>query len=255
MVPDCDRRGIQQDDIGGIDAMAQNPFRKFHAAGWWADVDFTEVDQRTIGFAGMEFDEVADVVDEGVFINPRNVSGGKEEWLVWERFAMEMGDIYGCTTEEKEEAFWRTLVADSDGQGSLAPEDFGVMYRCWRSDPGGERRALYASFTDQLCYTTSGRKIFLTKRGYLGERSGIIETGDTVCILKGGKLPIIGRKTGLYIEQVTEEDVDGARVVVKKVAVYSVVGSGGTYLHGLMDGEALGIAEEEGKEVEGVFFC
>jgi hypothetical protein len=67
LVPDWDRRGISENDFGGLDILEQNPFRAFNVAGWWEDVDAAVVDQRTVVFKGVEFDEVADVVEGDVF--------------------------------------------------------------------------------------------------------------------------------------------------------------------------------------------
>ncbi|KAH8672833.1 heterokaryon incompatibility protein-domain-containing protein [Tricladium varicosporioides] len=259
-VPDWDRRGIKEiQDFRGIDSFGRNVFREFNAAGWWEDVEVTGVGQngRTIMFAGVEFDKIVAVVDADLYIDPRSVSGGEEQCIMWESFALQVGNTYGETAEEREEAFWRTLVADSDGRGDFAPQEFGKMFRCWRSNEPPSRLAhteteLYKGFVDQLFNTARGRRIFLTERGYLGIGSWEIGTGDSISILKGGKVPIVGRASGLMLEKDVEDE--GVKVRKKMVNVYSILGSGGTYVHGLMDGEAVGIVEDEGLDVTGVLY-
>ncbi|PMD29414.1 HET-domain-containing protein [Hyaloscypha variabilis F] len=255
-VPDWDRRGIKENDFRGLDAMGSNPFREFNASAGWGDVKLVEVNRRTIWSAGMVFDEVAAVVDGDIFQDPNAVAGDETEWDSWAGFALSMGDAYGYTAEEKEEAFWRTLVADADGKGEGAPQEFGEMYRHWRDNNpplNFSENNTYKTFRDQLFVTTRGRKLFLTKRGYLGIGSWQIEEGNMVCILQGGKLPIVGRDSGASFERVQTEETEGASR--ERVSVYQLVGSGGTYIHGIMDGEAVGIIEEEGEELSGVFLC
>ena len=166
-----------------------------------------------------------------------------------------MGDMYGETAEEKEEAFWRTLVADSDGKGSFALPEFGNMFKCWRTNnpPSDLDEGLYKQFKDQLLWTTRGRMLFLTKRGYLGLSHCWIEEGDSISILNGGKLPILGRASGATTMAFEAEPTDDG--VGELVYAYRLVGGGGTYVHGIMDGEAVGIIEEEGGRRGGVFFC
>jgi hypothetical protein len=252
-VPDWDRRGIKENDFGDRDSL-EVTFREFHASAGWDGVEFVEMDRRTIGFAGELFDEIAVVVDGDIFRDPAGVDRAETEWGAWEGFAISMGDTYGEKAEDKEEAFWRILVAGSDGKGSFAPQEFGKMFRCWRTNtpPSDVEEALYKSFTHQLFRTTRGRKLFLTKRGYLGISHCWIEEGDSISILRGGKLPILGRASGAAV-MASEEDAD--EVAAELVPIYRLVGGGGTYVHGIMDGEAVGILKKEGGTRGGVFFC
>jgi len=131
----------------------------------------------------MVFDEFVAVVDGDIFQDPNVVAGDETEWDSWAGFALSMGDAYGDIAEKKEEAFWRTLVADADGKRKAAPQEFREMYRRWRNNNPPlkfSENNRYKTFRDQLFVTARGRKLFLTKRGYLGIGSWQIEEGNMV---------------------------------------------------------------------------
>jgi Heterokaryon incompatibility protein (HET) len=279
-VPDWGRRGIKEFDFVNREALGRKKaFRDFFcAAGDHSDVEFMTPpvgdSNQLIAFMGIDFDEVVAVVEGDVFDDPGAVSGEKEAWRVWHRFATEdsIHSDYPAVYEDNEEAYWRTLVADSDGEGGFAPSEFGVMYRRWRAGSGldprvrpgelplsrhytAEETEQFASFANALWLATRGRKLFRTKRGYLGLGTWEMEPGFRIHILNGGSLPVVGEATGAFVTQVGENE-EGVEVEEEEsFPIYRLVGSGGVYLHGIMDGEVLGIAENEGLEVKPVCFC
>jgi hypothetical protein len=72
-----------------------------------------------------------------------------------------------------------------------------------------------------------GRKIISTKRGYIGLATEAVAAGDVVCILLGGRMPVILRPNGGNYQFLCE-----------------------AYVHGLMFGEVLKVAELEGITAE-----
>ncbi|KAF8848155.1 hypothetical protein BDZ45DRAFT_296035 [Acephala macrosclerotiorum] len=218
---------------------------------------------------GYDFDEIAEVVEGDLFVEPSHVSGEKGAWTNWHHFATKLSSEYPAVYDDNEEAFWRTLVADSNGEGGLAPEEFGTMYRRWRAGSGlkpgarpgewlpsphytDEEIELFASFMSALDLATRGRKLFRTKRGYLGLGAWEMEPTLRIHVLHRGSLPVVGRDTSGFTQLV---DVEGKEVEGVRFPIYQLVGSGGVYIHGVMDGEILGIAEEEGLTVAPVWFA
>jgi hypothetical protein len=80
-------------------------------------------------------------------------------------------------------------------------------------------------------------RLFRTERGYLGISCKHILPGDKVCILWGGALPFILRQVGTAT--IPQSNQHGGRVV----ETFEFVG-GDAYIHGIVDGEALKIAEQ-----------
>jgi len=73
-----------------------------------------------------------------------------------------------------------------------------------------------------------------------------------MCILKGGKLPILGRASGATVMDSEEEPTDETGGESRRI--YRLVRGGGTYVHGIMDGDAVCIIEEAGGSQGGVSF-
>ncbi len=92
------------------------------------------------------------------------------------------------------------------------------------------------------------RRLFRTRRGYVGMSCPHVQKGDYVAVLWGGRLPFILRPrtlfrlleldgTSLPFQNLQEDDNDAT-------CAYELIG-GECYIHGLVDGEVLDIAENE----------
>lgn len=79
------------------------------------------------------------------------------------------------------------------------------------------------SYNNSLYVTVVGRKLFVTEEGYVGFGPSQIEEGDTAAILGGGKCPYILRRSNGS----KEASNDSYRLL------------GGSYIHGMMNGEAV----------------
>lgn len=134
-----------------------------------------------------------------------------------------------------EDWFWRTLVADRDPTGSACPAWYKLASEHVLQDSDGldldTRRLMFESssglvfdFLNRVQSVIWGRRLVILDQGYvvLGPRS--CERGDLVCILYGCSVPVLLRRHG--------EGGD-----------YTFIGE--CYVHGMMDGEAITLKEQQ----------
>lgn len=139
------------------------------------------------------------------------------------------------TGETFEEVLWRSLIANVDESGRLAPSKYGDFYQSWLAmlkmpveQPGGWTKADEDLFFQARQFAAAwnnhgkGRKLFHTSRGYLGLTSLGTCKGDIVCLFLGANVPFILRSS-------TPTEA-GDRT-------YALVGE--CYIHGLMSGEGM----------------
>ncbi|KAN0108649.1 Heterokaryon incompatibility protein (HET) domain containing protein [Hyaloscypha variabilis] len=151
----------------------------------------------------------------------------QREWRLLARIDMPDCSSY-VAGGEAIEAFWRVLVSDyhwemSGIQRRCESRDYKA-YRNWKRDLEaiGEvwtsdlAAVYYASFRR----TCSGRRFFITKKGYFGMGPAELSEGDQVYILAGGKVPLV-------LRPVSGSQPDTFELV------------GDCYIHGVMDGEAV----------------
>ncbi|KAI9857566.1 MAG: hypothetical protein M1813_008158 [Trichoglossum hirsutum] len=138
------------------------------------------------------------------------------------------------TGEELSEVYWRTLVANRV-QGQVPPSTLETSYKAFRTylkkiqgiggrldKKSGEAATLWA---DMQPYSIPLLQVFedvvfcVTERGYVGLAPRKAMAGDVISILLGSALPLVLRKFGPDTSE-----------------FYLV---GGSYIHGIMDGEAL----------------
>lgn len=173
---------------------------------------------------GFVFDTIIDVAEDW-FQTPKAISSWDMKWLKWHALYEEdppRADPYG-SDDAREEAYWRTLVADSDGEGGKAPDEFGDCFRIWRYwgshygvKPGGlptnklwlsdfdftqlpeltAKEKAYVTFLEQM-FATVRRKLFKTQRGYIGLGSWAVQPRWSVCTLHGGNFPILAQGAGI----------------------------------------------------------
>jgi hypothetical protein len=86
------------------------------------------------------------------------------------------------------------------------------------------------------------RSLFETTRHRFGRSCVHVLPGDKICLLYGGRLPFILRKAGM-VKLAANIDEPTKR------QAYQLIG-GECYVHGLVDGEGLKIAEREDSHVQ-----
>ncbi|KAM0421364.1 hypothetical protein ACHAPT_010899 [Fusarium lateritium] len=146
--------------------------------------------------------------------------------------------ISGCTILD---AYWRTLCLNIDPiKGSFESPDKAdantrafhddwwwellrhVKYRDVPGPPSKHFTPIFQQFTTHVAFLSSGRKLFISKGGYLGLAPEDASKGDQVWVLCGGRLPLI-------LRSLKKESGNSSRFE------YTFVGD--SYVHGIMDGE------------------
>lgn len=181
----------------------------------------------------------------GILFDKVKVCSGKSGHLF---HGVNRGPIYDCLSlvksskvsrykseNDRSRAFLRTLVADFV-HGKRATEsdvralDDWVMLK--QDHPGVEelsdRVKLTANLVEAVSAARNGRQFFMSEKGYMGLAPITTKAGDAVCILFGGQVPFILR----------ERDDFG----------HSMIGD--CYVHGIMNGEAIGNTRNKRNTVE-----
>lgn len=131
---------------------------------------------------------------------------------------------------------WLERLRKVDAQNTNENNDTESVTKCY--PPGlysetlpflpEELDSVKESFADKFqamvnLYTSGPRRLFRTEKGYVGTGFRTPQVGDKVCILKGGNVPFVLRKR--------DEGDD-----------YELVGD--AYVHGIMEGEVINMAEK-----------
>lgn len=195
-------------------------------------LEFQVVDGRILKVSGVKLDHV---LSDGI-AGCNEVSFGEKEILVmqrkWRRLCgLNMHNRSNYMAGGKAtNAFWRTLVNDMLEQGDLTiigryqTEDYKV-YRMWVEELEDSDTPYWKSRHVQSYHTVfraacSGRRFFVTKKGYFGIGPAELEEGDEIYILAGGKVPLV-------LRPLPESQPNTFELV------------GDCYVHGVMDGEAV----------------
>ncbi|KAH8890584.1 HET-domain-containing protein [Thozetella sp. PMI_491] len=173
----------------------------------------------------------------------------------------------GSDTVPISDAFWRTLCWDAniwmsnegyngrfdddddDDNGQMrnitrVSKDKRICYEKWWIQhllskynlppppevPGGYGGQEVIFFQLHVLRMTFEHRFFLSEKGYMGPAPRDAEAGDDICVLPGGKMPLILRSPG---SNETGHDAELSALPVRCRLV------GDTYVHGLMDGEAV----------------
>ncbi|KAI0097429.1 hypothetical protein GGR51DRAFT_468530 [Nemania sp. FL0031] len=154
------------------------------------------------------------------------------------------------------DAFWRTLSLDLSVRNEgprpyerASTEDRAKHHHYWflglsflygissERDPrvDGYVNTLESSaFARHMANIIKQRRLFFSKKGYMGLAPKTVEEGDMICVLAGGNLPFILRET-----KIGPDDCSEAKMTCTLV--------GDAYLYGIMDGAAVrGIKTGEG---------
>lgn len=180
---------------------------------------------------------------------------GWHHWAVWPDDRERTGTPRpaGEANQQRQDAFWRTVIADADANGNRHPIYLGNQFRKWYQkiveglDTSKDftvdisAGAEYKEFVGRVRQVTKGRSLFETStHGFLGigdedesaELGGPqLAAGDIVAILDGGPLPVMLRKVHGPPE-------------MKCKSTYRLIGDAFCYVHGMVDGEALHLETE-----------
>ncbi|KAI0836980.1 hypothetical protein F5Y06DRAFT_298218 [Hypoxylon sp. FL0890] len=148
-------------------------------------------------------------------------------------------------------AYWRTLCmhanfpTDSSAPLQKADDDTRALHDTWwwevllhekyRDVPGQTRKyetPLIRVLLSHVGFLASGRKFFVSKKGYLGMAPENAKQGDEIWVLNGGRVPLILRPLGKVLESYSKPE-------------YTFVGD--SYVHGIMDGEFVDALMKKGE--------
>jgi len=89
---------------------------------------------------------------------------------------------------------------------------------------------------------TTGRRFFITKKGYFGFGPESCQVGDLVAVLAGGQVPYIIRPVPHL------SDMIRATMGPTLETCYTILGD--SYVHGIMDGEVFDLMGEDEREMK-----
>jgi len=154
-------------------------------------------------------------------------------------------ELYALS-DERWDAYWRTLVYNSDGGGGFAPPALDDTIKTFFEDSSACTDEVRSEFGGR--FTWVARKLYRTKRGYLGNGCSNVKPGDKVFICTGGRFPLLLREDRMLSGTMMPLDIGwGTGEEHLTLLGHKLIG-GDTYVHGLCEGEAIGIARAESIE-------
>jgi hypothetical protein len=181
----------------------------------------THLAPRSLFVRGLRVDTISNLgprAEEGIIL---------QEWL-------ELGQC-DPILDEVPEAFWMTLVAGRGPKGSTLPSWYNRAFKfCLLLSTNGDintnrivdeaQSSLVIDFLQRVQSVIWNRKFFVfSNNNYIGLAPRAAQVGDFLCILYGCTVPVLLRR---------QEDIDGKEY-------FQVIGE--SYVHRMMDGEALAI--------------
>lgn len=155
-----------------------------------------------------------------------------------ESFAIQECSAYS-SQEKLADAIVRTPIADAEMSSSADRDRTTIRattscHSAFQALKCGDRRSVMnmpTQFRSYVTYVTAEllhRRLFVTRKGYLGLGPHGTSEGDLVCVLRGAQVPFVMR------EQTTPGRVPGTFWKREKISCELV---GEAYVHGIMDGE------------------
>jgi hypothetical protein len=197
---------------------------------------------------GIFFDVVRAVTPNGCTTTPvlQQIADQDKNWKDWSDYATTPidEDPYGKFVDRLD-AFCKAITFGGVKIPGKSDEQVANAFTQWWSAGRPIESSAHSDWSQRLdAYEAfkklpfpnglyvDNRRLFRTARGYTGTACEHCKPGDLICILWGGALPFLLRESD-------DDEDDGL--------IYHIVG-GAVYIHGIMFGEAVKIAEEEGKD-------
>lgn len=168
------------------------------------------------------------------------------------------GSPYAASSSK--DIFWRTTlgdvflaegerlsaynVGDEQGESSIRgiqDDDRPIWEHWWawrngrielEDTPPGIEVPVVRNIGSSVTRASTGRRLFVTRRGYIGLCPSSAKVGDVVAVLLGGSTPFI-----LSARSKRERALEEANSELQVQNTFVLIGD--CYVHGLMDGEAL----------------
>ncbi|OTA93661.1 hypothetical protein M434DRAFT_30798 [Hypoxylon sp. CO27-5] len=249
-VPDwSDHRPLEFWRLHGL-SERQSLTKLFNACHQNSQVYVEHASPTTLCLKGLLCDEIAEFGTVMAFKSHQMTPNVLQNWREMANIDKEPEQPYvsGSTVFN---AYWRTLCMNAKfpRDPSVPPEkadkDTRALHDTWwwevllhdkyRDVPGQTRRygePIIRVFLSHVGFLASGRKFFISKKGYLGLAPEDAQQGDEIWVLNGGRVPLILRPLGKIMERYSKPE-------------YTFVGD--SYVHGIMDGEFVDASMRKGE--------
>lgn len=223
-VPDW-KQSVDVSYLGGY-SVKDEEFKYAASAVSSADVDFS-ADPNIMTVKGILVDTIKDSQIQGVDadFDYLYTSAKQEPWVSWSIHEIvknleKKPSIVRHHGETVLQAVLKTLIADRHPETGKRRHELKLRHIKQHLWPKSEDLEGYLSHAQMF---TQGRTLILSKDGYVGLAPSLTAVGDLICVLHGCHAPVILRAA--------ENSVHHTLI-------------GDAYVHGLMDGEVLQLAEK-----------
>jgi hypothetical protein len=208
--------------------------------------------ENALAINGIICDEVEDI--GGVYKDDSTLNKVLETWrqialktLTSKRLALTEHEIF--------ESYWRTLIADQDLAGDRASQDAindftSHIVDADRPIPKLDLESGNTTFNQRFREVAESRRLVGSKNGKIGLASVDVEVGDCICVFHGAGVPfVLRRKLNHYV-------IVGEACKLRLQMILLRLGQGKLNslfpldIHGLMDGEAIRLVENEEAALE-----
>lgn len=226
----------------------------YKAAGNTQPIMEYDLSRGSLSLRGFVFDRISAVHNASHFQTESDRLYKWHHWAMYphEREWVDAPQARSTTNPQREETFWRTLIADADTKGNRHPRYLCSQFKAWyqkivegHGDSGnfdslGSKHEEHKDFIVRMRQVVTDRSLFETEKGFIGigdkdvsaEKGGPqLKAGDLVVVLYGGPLPVLIRRNAS-----TEE-------------TYNLIGDAFCYVHGIADGEAMSMPQSKEERV------
>jgi hypothetical protein len=203
--------------------------------------------ENALAINGIICDEVEDI--GGVYKDDSTLNKVLETWrqialktLTSKRLALTEHEIF--------ESYWRTLIADQDLAGDRASQDAindftSHIVDADRPIPKLDLESGNTTFNQRFREVAESRRLVGCKNGKIGLASVDVEVGDCICVFHGAGVPFVLRKKLNHYVIVGEACKLRLQLNLLRLGQGKLNSLFPLDIHGLMDGEAIRLVENE----------
>jgi hypothetical protein len=208
--------------------------------------------ENALAINGIICDEVEDIGD--LYKDDSTLNKVLETWrqialktLTLKRLALTEHEIF--------ESYWRTLIADQDLAGDRASQDAinditSHIVDADRPIPKLDLESGNTIFNQRFRVVAESRRLVGSKNGKIGLASVDVEVGDCICVFHGAGVPFVLRKKLNHYVIVGEACKLRLQLNLLRLGQGKLNSLFPLDIHGLMDGEAIRLVENEEAALE-----